>query len=832
MSRNRLMLVLGLLVAVSMVLAACGPKDLSKIPGRVAGKGGYLDQIVFSVVSSDSAVTQLKAGAIDVYADGLAAADLPSIQQAGLKYAAYNGLYYDIMLNPAKFNNGVLNPFSDRKIREAMNWLVDRNYINQEIYAGGALAKWFAIGTQGPDYADLADTARALEAKYAYNLDKATQVVSDEMTSLGAAKDANGHWAVNGQAITLIFLIRPDSDGTRKPIGDYVAGQLEKVGFVVDREYKKSSEASPIWIGTDPADGKWNLYTAAWSSTVISRDDKGQFQQMYLNTSIQGIQPFLSNVADPAFQKVGDDLANANFTTLDQRRQMMIQAMTLSLQDSLQVWLIDGKNFAPYNNNVQVTSDLAAGIEGAQIWPMTLKFTDKDGGTLKWGEPDLFTEPWNPLGGSNWAWDQAAIRGTESGATMNDPFTGLVWPLFLDHATVIATTGLPIGKTLSWVDLKFQDKISVPSDAVVDWDAKAQKFITNGEKNPNGTTAKIESIAVYPSNLFNTVTWHDGSKLSAADFVMGMIMVFDRANKDSAIYDDAAVPNFQSFMSTFKGFRITSTSPLTIEWYSDAFVQDAELDVTTMWPGPVAGNSYAYGEGAWDVVALSNMAEADGKLAYSSDKAAAKSIEQTSYVGGPSLAILAADLDTMIANKTVPYAATLSKYITPAQAVERYTNLKNWYTAHGHFWIGTGPYYLDKAFLTEKTLTLSNYGRYTDPSSKWAQFGEPKLAAVAIDGPASVKIGDTATFNVAVTFKGAPYAASDIKMVKYLVYDATNTVVAVGEATFVSDGKYTVTLTADQTKTLAAGANKLEIAVVPLAVAVPTFADANFVTAP
>jgi hypothetical protein len=34
------------------------------------------------------------------------------------------------------------------------------------------------------------------------------------------------------------------------------------------------------------------------------------------------------------------------------------------------------------------------------------------------------------------------------------------------------------------------------------------------------------------------------------------------------------------------------------------------------------------------------------------------------------------------------------------------------------------------------------------------------------------------------------------------------------------------------TKKLAAGANKLEIAVVPLAVAVPTFADANFVTAP
>ena len=103
---------------------------------------------------------------------------------------------------------------------------------------------------------------------------------------------------------------------------------------------------------------------------------------------------------------------------------------------------------------------------------------------------------------------------------------------------------------------------------------------------------------------------------------------------------------------------------------------------------------------------------------------------------------------------------------------------------------------------------------------------------MAIDGPSSVKIGAAATFKVAVTFKGAPYAAADIKMVKYLVYDATNTVVAVGQADKVADGQYTVTLSADLTKTLAAGANKLEIAVVPLAVAVPTFADANFVTAP
>jgi peptide/nickel transport system substrate-binding protein len=825
MSRNRLMLVLGLLIAVTMVLTACGPKNLSTVPGRQAGKGGYLDQVVFSVVDSGSAVTQLQAGAIDVYAEGLAAADLPSIQQAGLKYAAYNGLYYDILYNPAKCSSGALNPFSDRKIREATNWLFDRNYLNQEIYAGGALPKWFAIQTQGPDYADLADTARELEVKYAYNLEKATQVITDEMTSLGATQGADGKWAFNGEPITLIFLIRPDSDGTRKPMGDYVASQFEKVGFTVDRQYKKSSEASPIWIGSEPTDCQWHMYTAAWSSTVLSRDEKDMFQQMYLPSSVQGISVFLANEADPTFQKVGDDLATANFNTLDERRQMMVQAMNLAMQDSLQVWLIDGKNFAPYKTNVQVTADLAAGIEGAQIWPYTLRFDGQEGGTMKIGVSDLYTEPWNPIAGSNWAWDQMSFRATATGNVMYDPYTGLVWPLRIEKADVIAQTGLPIGVTNDWVTLKFQDKITVPSDAYVGWDAEKQTFITAGEQGGE-ITAKVENINYYPSNLFTTVTWHDGSKLDMADILMSMIMIFDRANEKSAIYDEQAVPNFQSFESAFKAFRITSEKPLTIEYYTDYFAQDAELNVNTIWP------SYTFGEAPWDAIAIANMAEADGKLAYSSDKATAKSIEQTSFVGGPSLAILSSYLDQAIANKTVPYAATLSKYITASEATTRYTNLKNWYAAHGHFYLGTGPYYMDKIDTTAKTLVESNYGRYPDSSDRWAQFGEPKIAAVAVTGPTSVKIGDTANFDVAVTFKGAPYPANEIKKVKYLVYDATNAVVAVGDATQVADGKYTVTLGADITSKLAAGANRIEVAVTPLPVAQPTFASANFQTAP
>ena len=43
-------------------------------------------KLTISVVSADSAITQLKAGAIDLYADGLASADLPSIKDAAMNY--------------------------------------------------------------------------------------------------------------------------------------------------------------------------------------------------------------------------------------------------------------------------------------------------------------------------------------------------------------------------------------------------------------------------------------------------------------------------------------------------------------------------------------------------------------------------------------------------------------------------------------------------------------------------------------------------------------------------------------------------------------------------
>ncbi|MEJ1730969.1 hypothetical protein SMA90_32075, partial [Escherichia coli] len=87
---------------------------------------------------------------------------------------------------------------------------------------------------------------------------------------------------------------------------------------------------------------------------------------MYLPTSAQGLPVFMENDSDPEFQELGDKLYNREFTTMEQRAEMMARALELSLEDSLQVMIVDSKRFVPHQEGLVVTTDLAAGVESAQ----------------------------------------------------------------------------------------------------------------------------------------------------------------------------------------------------------------------------------------------------------------------------------------------------------------------------------------------------------------------------------------------------------------------------------------------------------------------------------
>jgi len=798
-------------------------------PEPVQRTGAWVDNLVFTAISNfDEGVKQVQAGVIDLYANSRVNPEVFAIvkDDPTLAYSFNYGLYHAVQMNPVDFTDETkLNPFQSQAIREAMNWLIDRNYLAGEIYGGSATPKFTALGTAFSDYANHLEFTRAIEAKYAYDFDRAKAVFDAEMPALGA-EFVDGKWTYNGEPVTVIYLIRNEA-ALRQAMGDYVANQLELLGLTVDRQYKGSRDCSALWVGTTPEEGLWNLYTGAWSATRITRDQGWVFDAFY-TTRAGAIPLYQAYTPNEEFDSLAERLSNSQFADLNERYQMMGRALELSLESSQTIFLIDEKGFTTRSADVEVAYDLAAGVTGNQQWPFTLRFADQIGGTMRIATENLLVDPWNPIAGSNWLFDMMPIRATQDRALISDPYTGLSWPQRAESVDIVAEEGLSVFKTQDYLTLTFEPTIEVPADAWYDWDATNQQFITVGEAFTEAQTALAKCTIYYPADMFSTITWHDGSPLSVGDFVYGMIMTFDQAKPESAIYDEAAVPAYESLMSYFKGVRIVSNDPLVIETWIDLYYLDAEDMVFSWWP------NYNQGPGAWHNITLGALAEADKLGAFSSDKANVlveenEAVEWLSYIAGPSLDILKGELVTATEGAYLPYAATMGQFVTAEEVALRWANLNEFYKLQGHFWLGTGPFYINKAFPVEGSITLSRYEAYPDPADKWNRFGEPALAEVELDGPGQVTIGAEAVYDVFVTFKGEPYMDSDINSVKFLVFDATGTLVGTGDAVLVADGQYTATLSADLTALLTEGAGKMEVAVSSKIVALPGLATIEFV---
>lgn len=791
-------------------------------------KGSWFDEVSFVVVDSASAVTQIEAGAIDIYTAGLSTAeDFAAVQEAGLGYVEGAGLYYELTLNPGGdptfAGTGKLNPFSSAKVREAMNWIIDRDFIDQEVYGGLATPKFTPIHTSLPDYAKNIAVMRELEAKYAYDFEKGAAIIEEELAAMGAEK-VEGVWQFEGEPVEIIFLIRNDSDGTRIPIGDYISNQLELIGLTVDRQYKTSPEASPLWIGSDPEDGLWHLYTGAWSATAIDTDAGDDVQFFETPQSAYGSVPLWQAYDDISeeYAQLADDLTNANYASQEERFEMFADLMRQRFEYSYRVWIVDGKSFTPFNTGISTAYDLMAGVDGSWIWPHTLRWTGEEGGLIKLGTNATFNEPINAIGGSNWAFDQAWIRAIGDSTVVLNPYTGVGLPQRIERAEVTVLSDKPAFQTYDWVTLDFADEIVVPEDAIVDYDSENQVWITAGEKWPEGATAIRKSVAYYPEEFWD-IQWHDGSTMSMADVLMPWIMTFERADETSPLYDESYAATFESAIAPFKGFRILSVDPLVYEYYSDYWTLEAENMVSTLSP------AYDYGDAPWHLIALSNVGEAAGTMAYTADKSDALGVERTGWAVGPTLEILAADLEALVADPVVPFEGVLGEYLTVEDAAARYANLQAFYEQYGHFYANWGPVILSETFPVEQTLTVANNPNYIDFADKWSLFAEPKIAEVQVDGPGRVAIGEAATFDVFITAGGEDYPLSEIKSVAYLLFGADGSLVETGDAVAQSDGYFTVELSAESTELLEAGASKLEIAVSVIPVALPSLAAFEFV---
>jgi len=732
-ARKFIVTIVALIAIVGMVVG-CGAPIEPEPPGE-RETGPYVDDIlIVEEPVSAAAITKLGLNELDIYAFSVTDSDLYAtvLADPSIDYVQSVGSFNELSCNPVPyFTAGRLNPFGFRPIREALNYLVDRDYIADEICGGLAVPKYTQLNAAFADgkdrYPHLLDP---IVAKYAYNPATAEAIITAEMEALGAYIDAGtGTWSYDGAELEISVLTRVEDE--RLQIGDYIGLQLEGLNFKVINDYKTSGEAAPLWIFGDPADGAYHLYTGGWVSTAVSRDQGDNFAFFYTAMGLP-YPLWMAYVNTPEFYEVAGKLNINDFTSLAEREALFAVALPLSMEDSARIFLTDNSGFSAYRSNVGVASDTAGGIYGSWMWAQTVHFKDAAGepqlgGSLRVAMPSMLPQPPNPIAGSNWVYDMMWIRATGDMDLQIDTRDGLRWPGRIEKAEVTVQTGLPVGVSTAlghgdWCSLSFEDSIEVPADAWSDWDAATQLFIPASTRFPGGTTAMRKSAIYYPADIFE-IPLHDGSTLSAGDFVMKAILgFFDRSKPESAIYDAATVPDFDSFMSAFKGVKFITDDPgygLIIETYSDLWYMDAELCAasTYFWP------NYAQGPGMWHVLALGIRAESDNQLAFSADKSEGLGVEWMSFVAGPSIAILRNQLTLAQAANYIPYLPTMGNYVTAEEATERYANLAAFSApapaGYGHFWVASGPFYLEAAYPLTKVIQLTRFEDYPDETGRF-----------------------------------------------------------------------------------------------------------------
>src|SRR5690606_36063451 len=102
-----------------------------------ARPGPAADVIRFRAFDVDRAPRDLEAGRMDLYLYSLKTAAAERLA-GDERYALYQApaSTVSLVLSPAPAPRGELNPFSIKEVRQAVQYLVDREYIAREIYRG------------------------------------------------------------------------------------------------------------------------------------------------------------------------------------------------------------------------------------------------------------------------------------------------------------------------------------------------------------------------------------------------------------------------------------------------------------------------------------------------------------------------------------------------------------------------------------------------------------------------------------------------------------------------------------------------------------------------
>lgn len=700
-----------------------------------------------------------------------------------------------------------INPFAFRKVRFALNYLIDRSYIVNSIYRGYAAPMYAFLSVYDPDYTTIADIIQKYQ--FIFNPTKAQSLISEALTAAGATFE-NGKWIYDGKPITIKFVIRIEDE--RKEIGDQLANALTQIGFTVERMYMTFGQAIFQVYFSNPADLEWHLYTEGWGKSGIDRWDYGTINQF--NCPWYGWMPGLQNEGwwnyhNETLDELGKKIYFAEFSNLQERNWLYRNATLLALQEAVRVWIATRLEIQPYMSYVTgITEDIGAGLRS----PFNFREITTPSGVVRIGHLHVWTSSsiWNPWGGFEDVYSVDIMRATTDPASWVHPFNGE--PIPFRVSWTVETAG-PNGT------------MNVPSDALI-YDAGANQWKTVGA----GVTAK--SKVTLDFNKLLGAKWHDNSTITWADIVLAIAEDYELAYDPvkSNLEGDIAAP-LRAWLDTVKGF--------VFHW--DEGKVDVYVDYWHFDPNYIG--QYA----VWGVSVPAELSITCFRLAFSPTVNAtlghlyALSQARSEDEGIPPLDLVvpevASDVKTvasmLVANGTLPdeykgiFNVNGKILMDDDEFVERLNNLISWIDTHGHAWVSQGPFYIDSFDKDAQTAVLK---AFRDPSypfhpGDWF-FGTPVYTKILSINTRPLIVGKDFEMTISVTGAGTI-------TVKWLLVDpGTGDVILTGDAQQ-SGAVFVLSMSAEETSKLTTYYNyKLIVIAYSDQVALPDVKEATITTYP
>ena len=748
-----------------------------------AEKNTFVDSIKFiQYLDENTALEEVKNGNLDMYYYRISSDRLENNQsREGLKIFDSTGGSYSLLVNPAESEK--INPFSDKDARFALNYLVDRKLIVNELMSGYGAPTISYYGPTDPEYITIIKELESFNFKY--NPTLAEEIISKSMIERGVTK-IDDKWIMNNNEVEIRIFIRSD-DPVRKSIGEILSVELEKMGFTVRKDYGDLNKAFVIVYGSNPADMNWNLYTEGWGRSAFVKYDSIGLGQMY--------SPWFSNMPgfnDPSYwnykneklDKLTQEIYKGDFETSEKRTELIQEAVKEGINESVRIFLASKVDQYVANQNVEgVINDLGAGVP-SRFTPINVKTNDEK---LTIGVKQIYQGAWNPIMGLTDTYSRHIWGIISDPITFKHPFTGETFPVRAQWE--VETSGL-------------DEKIQVPIESKI-WNPSQQEW-SNVPKNTLATSKVTFD--------FEFSNWHNGESMDMNDILHSLYFTMEwgtQADENDKTFDTEFTPRASQSIETI--IAINQIDDDTIEVYVNYwhFDENEIAEWASLW-SPVP----------WEITAAMEKAVTDGKVSFSRSGATNKSINWLSLIVPNDADIIKKYLQEYKDTKFIPNA--LSENQKQYQYFEnRYNSSIKWIENNNHAVISNGPFYLETYSPESRTITVKAFedNSYPHQVGKWSEFENIKFPVIKkIYMDKIIQQGKNSEIVV---------ETEDANSILYFIIDSKGEIQTTKELK-INNNTSNIKITSKESEKLQVGANSIKIFAISNLVLKPDYYESSF----